>query len=81
MILLFWRKMLKIDNNKNQILFHLYNTQISYVIEIIDGKFVTNRYFGPKLPYFSGSTSLDNGKHAFFPFISRKMLFQFRVCH
>lgn len=65
MILLFWRKMLKIDNNKNQILFHLYNTQISYVIEIIDGKFVTNRYFGPELPYFSGSASLDNGKHAF----------------
>lgn len=57
--------MLKIENKNNRILFHLYNGNISYVVEIIDKKFVVNRYLGPKLPYFSGSASLDNGKHAF----------------
>lgn len=65
MILLFWRKMLKIDNKNNQILFHLFNSRVSYVIEIIDRKFVVKRYFGPRLPYFSGSAALDEGRHAF----------------
>lgn len=57
--------MLKIKNKNNQILFHLYNRRISYIVEIIDKKFIVNRYFGPKLPYFSGSALLDDGKHAF----------------
>ena len=36
---------------------HLSNEKISYVLEVIDKKFIVNRYIGPKLPYFSGSST------------------------
>ena len=57
--------MLKIDNQNSRIRFHLSNKKISYVLEVIDKKFIVNRYIGPKLPYFSGSSNLDQGRHAF----------------
>lgn len=57
--------MLKINKQNSRIRFHLSNEKISYVLEVIDKKFIVNRYIGPKLPYFSGSSSLDQGRHAF----------------
>ena len=46
-------------------IFNLSNQKVSYVIQIVDNKFVTNRYFGPALPFFAESRDLDEGHHAF----------------
>ena len=57
--------MLKIKDNGITRQFHLSNKYLSYVIEIVDNQFVVNRYFGPTIPFFAGSTHLDSGHHAF----------------
>lgn len=61
----FGGKMLKVKDDGITTQFHLSNDRLSYVIEIIDNQFVVNRYFGPKIPFFAGSTHLDKGHHAF----------------
>lgn len=57
--------MLEVKSNGNTTQFHLSNTYLSYVIEIVDKQFVVNRYFGPRISTFAGSTHLDLGHHAF----------------
>lgn len=42
-----------------QQLFHLSNSQISYVIGIEKDKFITHRYFGRSLPFYTGSNELQ----------------------
>lgn len=39
--------------------FHLSNESISYVIEIVKEKYLTHRYFGKSLPFYSGSNALQ----------------------
>ena len=40
-------------------IFHLSNSQISYVIGIEKDKFITHRYFGRSLPFYTGSNDLQ----------------------
>lgn len=40
-------------------IFHLSNSQISYVIGIEKDKFITHRYFGRSLPFYTGSNELQ----------------------
>lgn len=40
-------------------IFHLSNSQISYVIGIEKEKFITHRYFGKSLPFYAGSNELQ----------------------
>ena len=40
-------------------IFHLSNSQISYVIGIKKDKFITHRYFGRSLPFYTGSNELQ----------------------
>lgn len=57
--------MIKVSKTKDGMIFNLSNQKVSYVIQIVDNKFVTNRYFGPALPFFAESKDLDEGHHAF----------------
>lgn len=57
--------MLRIKEVGSNIIFHLSNNCVSYIIEVIDGHFVVKRYLGIKIPYFKGSNELDKGHHAF----------------
>lgn len=45
--------------NHQQQIFHLSNSQISYVIGIEKEKFITHRYFGRSLPFYTGSNELQ----------------------
>lgn len=38
--------MIKVSKTKDGMIFNLSNQKVSYVIQIVDNKFVTNRYFG-----------------------------------
>lgn len=57
--------MIKVSKTEDGMIFNLSNQKVSYVIQIVDNKFVTNRYFGPALPFFAESRDLDEGHHAF----------------